>query len=259
MPKRVLVRSYVPRKRTRRTYPRRTKRMIKRALRSKGYALSTKVYSYCRYASQFANVQRVNLSGGTDPWLPSSNQFYVPTGNASAEINAVFVPNFADLKNVTEFSNLYDRYMLIGVKYMFRLVTNPNTEHNTGSSSNTQTLIGNNTFPELWACADYDDSAAITRSQIQEYQNVRRRVLQPNRVTSIYLAAPRVKTGALDASTVKASVMAKPYQWIDMAQTTIDHFGLKIVICAPTPTVNLNPDFNVHVEAKYYFKCKDVR
>lgn len=267
MPKRVASFAYSARKRARYSvgnFVRPSRRVLKRSVRRKGYRFNTKTYAYHRYVSTFANVQRSTLPGnvGTnDPWIPTTNQFKIrDTTNAITEIDASFTPNFNDVKNVTEFTNLYDKYMITGVQYTFRLCNNPNSEHNMGANSaGTSTQVASNFYPDLWWCLDYDDSTIITKTQIQEYQNCRRRVLQPNRPVKIWLKAPRTRCALLDGSTLKSAGVNRAFQWVDMNQTTIDHFGLKLAICAPSPDVLMNVDFTVHVEAKYYFKCKDVR
>ena len=48
-------------------------------------------------------------------------------------------------------------------------------------------------------------------------------------------------------------------QWIDMAQNSMPHYGLKYNIDLSGGNPNDNHPYKIEIEKTYFFKCKDVR
>lgn len=167
---------------------------------------------------------------------------------------------FTDLKNMTEFSNLYDQYKITGVKFMIQMINSPDasTGPNGGGAGN---FNRTNFYPRLHWAIDRDDALVESVSQIKERQRSRNCVMRPNKIVKIWIPAPTalqsVASGG-SSSTVTAGLKSAP--WLDIAQNQVTHYGLKCGI----EYLGLTPDtanqlWYYKIEAQYYFKCKDVR
>lgn len=146
-----------------------------------------------------------------------------------------------NVANVTEFTNLYDQYMIKAVKIQFV----PRITEASPSATNT---LGN-----LWSVLDYDDSSAPANiDTVIQYQNVSH--TQMNRTHTRYLrpcvAAEFFSTGVL------TTYGAKRNQWLDCANAAVEHYGIKIygdaLPVGATPIV-------YDVITKFYLAFKNVR
>lgn len=177
--------------------------------------------------------------------------------NTVTSLPIAFAATINDIASLSEFSSLFDRYMITGVCYYINLVTNPNAEASRGATSNTTNA---SIYPKLWYAQDYDDNTIATLAQIKEYGNVRCKVLQPNRMTKVFVKYPRVATMNYQSSgTVNPGTVSKP-TWMDLGFPNIPHFGCKFVVDFEGCTLGQSfYPLRIKMEAKYYFKCKDVR
>jgi len=159
-----------------------------------------------------------------------------------------------DIPNVTEFTSLFDSYMLTGVMLQFKLIDNPDQTWLTNST--TAVANSRNFFPTIWYVADHDDNNNVPIGNIKEFERVRHKVLYPNRETNIMLR-PTTLGQVYLTSTTSALTENRRRSWLDMATTNIPHFGFKSVIDFEgiAPAAN----YRIKVNAKYYFKCKNVR
>lgn len=143
---------------------------------------------------------------------------------------------FNQLPGTTDFTSLYDQYMIkkIVVKIIPRASENPITP---GASSTD--------LQQIHSVIDYDDSAAPSSIQeLVQYQSYK--VTRGNQVhTRVFV--PRI---ALTTDNTKK------FQWVDLTNTAVPHYGLKTWIAKPT-----TPDTTVSYDmlVTYYFTCKDVR
>lgn len=211
-----------------------------------------RVYKFNRWAS-FLNGYNTNT---THQWDSGNMIMYANVAPGSAEWDAALSFRFSDLKNTSEFSNLFDRYLIVGARVQFQLITNPDANN---QLANQTTVNSANWYPKIWYTIDHDDSGIITRSQIQEYTNSKCRVLRPNQIVKAYVPFPRTAGGAGSGTTVYPSIVNGP-KFVDMANRDIDHYGLKWAV----DFFNLNTSttvcpFAVKIDVKYYFKCKDPR
>lgn len=158
-----------------------------------------------------------------------------------------------DLINATEFTQLFDQYMILKVVVKIQMITNPD------GFSYTNSVTGptqNNFFPKIWYIRDYDGGASETLSTIKERTGVSYIIPKPNKVYSIVLKPlPLVQTYLTALSTGYAPKRL----WIDIAAPTVPHYGLKTVIdCLgmdPADTIG----FQYRLETKYYVAFKGVR
>lgn len=173
------------------------------------------------------------------------------TGNESFPFAWAFTIN--DVATLSEFSSLFDRYMITGVQVKVQLVSNPDADTARPQASGSY-------YPKLWWAIDHDDAGIATLAQLKEYGNVRCRVLRPNNILKIWVPYPRVTSMVYQTGGAQASGVASRPQWLDLGFPNAEHYGLKM--CVDTDGISVsstsNP-FRLKLEAKYYFKCKDVR
>lgn len=165
-------------------------------------------------------------------------------GNNSATQVKEYSLNFklSDVPNVSEFTTLYDQYMITGVKV--KLVPRASS-----SDANTGEKLGN-----MISVIDYDDSTNL--ASIDEYmQRVNKRITRDN-VTHIRFLRPCV------ASMVYQSAFATAYgpkrMRLDMTNSQVPHFGLKLYWDnGAWPVTDGTKKFDVYLT--YYFTCYNVR
>jgi len=169
-----------------------------------------------------------------------------------------------DVVNHTEFSNLFDRYRLDRIVVTLQLVTNPNSTVQLNSQeavqvNNSTTPTGwqtNNFYPKVWSYVDHDDADGSTILEMKEKIGAKCRILMPNKVLR-YSLRPAIAALAYKTSTTEG-YLPKYGQFIDMQNPDLPHYGLHLTY----DTNGLDPihgGFDVRVERKYYFTCKDVR
>lgn len=251
MPKRKASFTYAARKRARGDGFKRPRGRYGRSFRKRGTRFPT--YKFHRYATS------INTYSATSDLLAGSLPFTLypinePANKSSFPYSMAFT--LADVGNLTEFTSLFDRYMITGVKVYFHLLTNPNVDVQQAGVGAVPTI---QVYPRIWYAIDNDDAALTTLSQLKEYGNVKCRVLQHNRPLSVYVPYPRVSTDVHQTSGAVAAGVGKP-MWLDCGYPNVNHYGMKFAIdfgsCTAEGDVNT---FRVKLELKYYFKCKDVR
>lgn len=190
-------------------------------------------------------------------WASGETLSFVPTvTNPTNELDFAKVFQLDMVKNYSEFTALYDRYKITGVKVMVQLITNPDANNIVlnGSVSNP-----NNIYPKVWWCPDYDDGSATTLDALKERAQTKCRVLRPNSTISFFIKP------AVLAQTYRTAVTTgyapKWNQYIDIGQTDVPHYGFKMVVESLGQNIyNLsNVAFYVRLEYKYYLTLKDVR
>lgn len=149
----------------------------------------------------------------------------------------------ADLPNASEFTNLFDQYMICGVKIKFIPQCDTLQALTTGATSN---FCG--TF---FYVIDYDDAnAPLSTNSICEYQNTKTR--NPLREFKTYFRPKPVSTVFGAGVTVNAGTLKS--QWLDVAQPSVPHFGFKYFW-----TQSIGANISLMPVLTYYIKCKNVR
>lgn len=165
-------------------------------------------------------------------------------GNNSAGQNKQYALSFnlADLPNASEFTTLYDQYMITGVKV--RIVPRASS-----SDANTGERLGN-----LISVIDYDDANPL--ASIDEYmQRVNKKITRDN-VQHVRFIRPCV------SSMVYLSAISTAYgpkrMRLDMNNSSVPHFGMKIYWDnGQWPVTDGTKKFDVFLT--YYFTCYNVR
>lgn len=151
----------------------------------------------------------------------------------------------SDLPGVSDFENLFDRYMITYCKMFVYLKIDPSAQ--TSATA---------TFPKIYMVRDYDDTAITpgNLNTLREHSNCIVRVLNPNRPVSIGVRPAILALNFLTATTTTKTPSWN--RWIDINDTGKDvpHYGLKWAVDDLT-----NTNYKLDVEYQYWFRCKDVR
>lgn len=234
---------------------RRTVRTFRKRVARRRYARTSRgrvapKYLFHRWLTTGWGASNVSIAGGTH----TTGGNIISTNVTETDVAYNFM--FSQLPNTSEFTTLFDQYKINGVMLEFKLVSNPDANY---VPTSTTTLQSGNFYPTLWYAPDYDDASTVTLAQIKEFERVKHRVLRPNQSIKVFL---RPKTAGLvyrGAVTNGYSVNFKN-PWLDLGLVDIPYFGLKYVIDYEGMTLLGTPnDFNVKVNAKFYFACKNVR
>lgn len=148
-----------------------------------------------------------------------------------------------DVPGLSDFTSLFDYYMLTGVKVRFTTLLDPNSQ-----------AAGNSYFPKIYTAVDNDDDTApLSSDDLRQRSNCKIRWLGPNRSYDIFLRPKYLKNVYI--SGVSTGYEIGKQTWLDLSNTNIPHYGLKYVI------ENLNPDLGqqVQVEVTYYISMRGTR
>lgn len=164
------------------------------------------------------------------------------TGNvAYAPYQQSFDTRLSYLPNATEFSNLYDQFMITYVVHKFFLEVDP-------SAQTAATAV----FPKLYYVRDQDSLGLLTLDEMRERSNCKIKILRPDRPIVV-----KYKPNLLQEvyrGAVSTTYSPKWNTWIDMSNTDASHFGLIFAIDTFT-----NTNYKLNVQTKVYFACKNSR
>lgn len=190
----------------------------------------------------------------------AANKLIIPL-NSATETSQSYSHRFNDISNYTEFTQLFDQYMLTGIAYYIRLITNPDNNGSTSTTNNnvnpplTTTNPSTSIFPVLWSVIDKDDDSVLTLSGMREKQGVKRSILRPNATIKRYVSYPRVSSEVYNSGVTTGYGVGKPL-WMDCNSPAVPHYGIKFCVDAELQT---NQNYLIQIERKYYFKLKGVQ
>lgn len=149
----------------------------------------------------------------------------------------------SDVPSATDFTNLYDRYKITGVKLQITYL------------DNSAAVNGLSVFPVLNYAIDYDDnSVPSSESQMQEKQDTKTKVLIANKPINIFVKYPRYQAAALNnAGTFDAAALSKGY--INCTYPTVKHSGVKFWISSIYS--NAGSQCAIRIVPTYYLSLKD--
>lgn len=151
----------------------------------------------------------------------------------------------SQLPNVSDFTALFDQYKITHVKLYAKLTLDPSA----------QTAV-NSFYPTMYYSVDHDDSATPTSlNDMREHGRTKMVVLRPNRYTAINIK-PAVLNEVSRNPSGTTTFVPKWRQWVDMAHPDTVHYGLKYAL---DNSFNLNPNYAVEFQAKFWFQCRDTR
>lgn len=147
---------------------------------------------------------------------------------------------FSSLPNVTDFTNLYDMYMIkkIVVKLIPRI---------TEATLNSGATTSNTNLPQVHSVIDYDDVTVPTSvNDLVQYQN--HKMTRGHQIHTRTFV-PKVEMTSNGANAPQA------YRWLDCDAAVVPHRGIKWWFNAPN-VAGTSVYYDLLVT--YYFACKSV-
>lgn len=144
------------------------------------------------------------------------------------------------LPNDSEFSALFDMYMITKIVLQFM------PEQNVSDVAN----VGGARIPTLRCVTDRDGGGATNFQALGEMSHTDLYLNKPRTYT---ISGPAIQT-ELYRSVSTTAYSAKSYVWIDMGYVDVPHYSWKYAIYNTPP-----PNWTCPIFATYYFKCKGVR
>lgn len=168
--------------------------------------------------------------------------------NTGATVATNLTFKLSDVTNSTEFSDLFDNYMLVGITLTFRLMQNPDANNQINS-----TLFSNaaNFYPKLWWVIDKDDGSVPTLTTIRERSMAKCRILKPNAFVTVHIKMPKPLL-TLQSSAITVA----PTQWLRTTEPTVEHYGIKLLLDKMGYSGTL---FTVGIDKKYFFAFKNSK
>lgn len=146
-----------------------------------------------------------------------------------------------DIPDVTDFTALYDQYKILALKVQWLPRGNSSDVANQGSIS------------RMFSVIDRDDDATPSSiDQLCQYESLK--VTPTTQVHKRYFK-PSIRREIATGLGTTGSEVANP-QWIDVTNTNVKHYGLKLAIQGPTP-VGLSITYDAMVT--FYMAFKNVR
>jgi len=168
-------------------------------------------------------------------------------------VGAAIAFALTDINNPTEFSNLFDKFKLIGVQCTFRLMDNPDSTYYVNNVAFSQ---GSNFYPKLWWVIDRDDTGTPSLTTIRERGAARCAILRPDRVITVFVKNPR----PLLSTSSGIGTLPSPNSFLRTIEsgvpTSASHLGLKVVLDKMGYSGHT---FTVGIDKKYFFAFKDSR
>ena len=146
-----------------------------------------------------------------------------------------------------DFTNLYDRYKIVGVKLKFLYQSN---------LANSDSTTGTNALPLISYAFDGDDASLPTGYlDLARKQYTHQKILNGNRFFSYYIK-PRI-TKEIFNSPITTGYSSERACWLDCNSAGIPHFGVKMWI---NNWNSGNTKFNqLTIQPTYYLAMKDTQ
>lgn len=153
------------------------------------------------------------------------------------------------LPQVATFAALYDVYRIAKVEFCIR----PRAIINAPINSSQGTLAGGGYLNNVLVAVDHDDANAPTSfNALREYGNAKEYQLatgRPIKFTFVPAVAQQIYNGVVAASGERFA------PWIDMGNTNVPHYGVKVAM-QPMAT---NSIVTCDITVRYMIECKQVR
>lgn len=165
-------------------------------------------------------------------------------GAGGAAANAVYQLSLSNLPNVTDFTNLFDSYMIRKIKINFIPDLN---------MANAGTI---NPRINLYSVIDRNDASSLASvSEANEYSNCKRTTSTTNHVRYFRPSLPITVTDIASNTFIEEN---RP-RWISTANTLPTHGIVKVISDTTLPSSSGTVNYNWRVFITYYIACKNVR
>jgi hypothetical protein len=166
---------------------------------------------------------------------------YGVIGQSAADSGKGYNFQLSDLPGYSSFTGLYDAYMISLVEVIVELV-------NLGST---------NLYPTMLIYPDYDDVTPPTLSNALDNMAMERFQFGPNKMSFRRAIVPRVAVGTITTAASTVIGIPKAHSWVDCAQPTVAHFGVKMFITQYNSTYTASSQ--LALSARYHFSCRNPR
>lgn len=218
-----------------------SRRLFKRrGGRSRGVRKFKKLKTYRKY-----NVHSYKRAQGQPIYI---DVFRTPVAGAWAAYSMDF--KLSGIRNVGDFTAMYDKYQITGVKVSVRVSEFDNQSH---TDSNTTASTSDYAIPQLWIMTDDDDISTPTVAEVRERTGARSAPITKPR--SLFFK-PKVAMEVYRGPTTTA-YMPKSAPILDMAYSDVPHYGYKLVV--EGPATGLTSKYcQLRLDVTYYFRCFNV-
>lgn len=228
------------------------------AFRARSRYAGKKAVSYARFAMRRPTRRRIGLRASrllkynVHVYKRYATPATIDTSASSSSYDQSIIFTLDQVRGVSELTALYDQYMITGVKVMFQLVTNPDSD----TTTNTTTVANaTNFYPKLMYVRDYDNNTVETPNELRERNNMTMRVLRPNQIVSVFVRPALRNLLYLDGASVANAPIWN--QWIDCSTTQTPHYGLKY--CIDNLGNTALQGYRMRIEYQYFVRFKNVR
>lgn len=149
-----------------------------------------------------------------------------------------------DLEANTEFTNLFERYKICGIKYRFYV--DRNTEVTSSSLP-----PGNTHVTRVWHHVDYTDTTTPTFEGMNQQPNLKIEMLNSSKPYSRWYFFKPKFSNTIWGSTTEGYSQMRGY--VDSEFPAVTHYGLKYIVN------DMQSYQNVYIQTWYYLALKNVK
>lgn len=169
--------------------------------------------------------------------------FVLDTLTAASPQGRAYRFQLTDLANVANYQNIYDQYMIWGIKIWAIPTQNSAVIENSANSTGY--------IPAVFTCVDYDDDTPLTFAQMMERSDMQ--CQQLDKMRTLRWVQPKVLQEVY-RSALTTSYAPKSKQVLDIANADVPHYGFKLYM---EPKISDNN--GVRIMATMYFTLYNKR
>lgn len=165
--------------------------------------------------------------------------------NGTSQFGLTYLTQFNQVLESNDFTELFDRYRICGVKFTILPMSN-------SARTNSVDSIGTISY-----VVDFDDNQMPSSEQdLMVKQGCKTKRL--SKPVSIFYK-PRLLAGVTDANGSIVGDNPKKPGWLNMANPLINHYGLKMWFNDLNVNSPNTTNMIIKLRTKIYFKCKDTQ
>jgi len=210
------------------------------------------IFKYKRYCK---DSTLINTDPDNIKWVDAQSGWSLgtisPDDNGLVQFGGVMKFQLDDVINPTDFTALYDRYKITGVKITFIPLANQ-AYAALSTTGNSQT----STLPTIVTAIDYDDSG-VPNNSLTLLEKMDSKVRRLDKPFSVYIKNPKVSS-TVNAESGNVSAVISNAGYINTANDDVNFRGFKFYIrdmYAPDSAGKQNS--LIRIQTKYYLKFKD--
>lgn len=237
-----------------RKWKKRTYTRKRRTIAPRLNSFKNTVHSFKRVVN-FCNIAPHSTTGGC---IKTADSMYltVPAGPGVGYGSGSLFFTIGDLPDYTEFTSLFDRYMIMGVQIKIIPYCTTSEAQMVGQTNPSSSVI-------MHSIIDYDDTNVPAPSDtgvnlLREFSTYKVQNMNLGKGYFKRYLRPRIAVAAYNSGVFNGYANLKS-QWCDAATPSVQHYGFKYVM----ETFNGSGTSPIYayfkMEYTMYFKCKDLR